>query len=186
MEEIDLILEDTRERMEKSIHFLISELKKIRAGKAMPNMLDGVMIEYYGVPTPLIQVASITTPDSRTLFIRPWEKSIIQDVEKAIISSDLGLNPQNDGENIIINIPPLTEERRLVLVKQIKGEGEKGKISIRSVRKESNEYLKKLSNEGLSEDAIRDGEDEIQKITDIKINRIDEIIKTKETEITTI
>ena len=114
MEEIDLILEDTRERMEKSIHFLISELKKIRAGKAMPNMLDGVMIEYYGVPTPLIQVASITTPDSRTLFIRPWEKSIIQDVEKAIISSDLGLNPQNDGENIIINIPPLTEERRLI------------------------------------------------------------------------
>ena len=186
MEEIDLILEDTRERMEKSIHFLISELKKIRAGKAMPNMLDGVMIEYYGVPTPLIQVASITTPDSRTLFIRPWEKSIIQDVEKAIISSDLGLNPQNDGENIIINIPPLTEERRLILVKQIKGEGEKGKISIRSVRKESNEYLKKLSNEGLSEDAIRDGEDEIQKITDIKINRIDEIIKTKETDITTI
>ena len=186
MEEIDLILEDTRERMEKSIHFLISELKKIRAGKAMPNMLDGVMIEYYGVPTPLIQVASITTPDSRTLFIRPWEKSIIQDVEKAIISSDLGLNPQNDGENIIINIPPLTEERRLILVKQIKGEGEKGKISIRLVRKESNEYLKKLSNEGLSEDAIRDGEDEIQKITDIKINRIDEIIKTKETEITTI
>ena len=145
MEEIDLILEDTRERMEKSIHFLISELKKIRAGKAMPNMLDGVMIEYYGVPTPLIQVASITTPDSRTLFIRPWEKSIIQDVEKAIISSDLGLNPQNDGENIIINIPPLTEERRLILVKQIKGEGEKGKISIRSVRKESNAYLKKLS-----------------------------------------
>ena len=186
MEEIDLILEDTRERMEKSIHFLISELKKIRAGKAMPNMLDGVMIEYYGVPTPLIQVASITTPDSRTLFIRTWEKSIIQDVEKAIISSDLGLNPQNDGENIIINIPPLTEERRLILVKQIKGEGEKGKISIRLVRKESNEYLKKLSNEGLSEDAIRDGEDEIQKITDIKINRIDEIIKTKETEITTI
>ena len=172
MEEIDLILEDTRERMEKSIHFLISELKKIRAGKAMPNMLDGVMIEYYGVPTPLIQVASITTPDSRTLFIRPWE--------------NLGLNPQNDGENIIINIPPLTEERRLILVKQIKGEGEKGKISIRSVRKESNEYLKKLSNEGLSEDAIRDGEGEIQKITDIKINRIDEIIKTKETEITTI
>ena len=180
MEEIDLILEDTRERMEKSIHFLISELKKIRAGKAMPNMLDGVMIEYYGVPTPLIQVASITTPDSRTHFIKPWEKTIIQDVEKAIISSDLELNPQNDGENIIINIPPLTEERRLILVKQIKGEGEKGKISIRSVRKESNEYLKKLSNEGLSEDAIRDGEDEIQKITDIKI------IKTKETEITTI
>tara|TARA_B100001057_G_scaffold36207_1_gene32802 strand:+ start:943 stop:1503 length:561 start_codon:yes stop_codon:yes gene_type:complete len=186
MEEIDLILDDTKERMDKSIQFLISELKKIRAGKAMPSMLDGVMVEYYGTPTPILQVASITTPDSRTIFVKPWEKTIIQDIEKAIIDNDLGLNPQNDGENIIINIPALTEERRLVLVKQIKGEGEKGKISIRSVRKESNELMKKLSNEGLSEDAIKDGESEIQKITDSKISRIDEIIKTKETEITTI
>jgi len=186
MEEIDLILDDTKERMDKSIQFLISELKKIRAGKAMPSMLDGVMVEYYGTPTPILQVASITTPDSRTIFVKPWEKTIIQDIEKAIINNDLGLNPQNDGENIIINIPALTEERRLVLVKQIKGEGEKGKISIRSVRKESNELMKKLSNEGLSEDAIKDGESEIQKITDSKISRIDEIIKTKETEITTI
>ncbi|MEC8679629.1 MAG: ribosome recycling factor [Bacteroidota bacterium] len=186
MEEIDLILEDTKERMDKSIQFLISELKKIRAGKAMPSMLDGVMVEYYGTPTPILQVASITTPDSRTIFVKPWEKTIIQDIEKAIIDNDLGLNPQNDGENIIINIPALTEERRLVLVKQIKGEGEKGKISIRSVRKESNELIKKLSNEGFSEDAIKDGESEIQKITDLKISRIDEIIKSKETEITTI
>ena len=186
MEEIDLILDDTKERMDKSIQFLISELKKIRAGKAMPSMLDGVMVEYYGTPTPILQVASITTPDSRTIFVKPWEKTIIQDIEKAIIDNDLGLNPQNDGENIIINIPALTEERRLVLVKQIKGEGEKGKISIRSVRKESNELMKKLSNEGLSEDAIKDGESEIQKITDSKISRIDEIIKSKETEITTI
>lgn len=186
MEEIDLILEDTKERMDRSIQFLISELKKIRAGKAMPSMLDGVMVEYYGTPTPILQVASITTPDSRTIFVKPWEKTIIQDIEKAIIDNDLGLNPQNDGENIIINIPALTEERRLVLVKQIKGEGEKGKISIRSVRKESNELIKKLSNEGFSEDAIKDGESEIQKITDLKISRIDEIIKSKETEITTI
>ena len=186
MEEIDLILDDTKERMEKSIQFLISELKKIRAGKAMPSMLDGIMVEYYGTPTPILQVASITTPDSRTIFVKPWEKTIIQDIEKAIIDNDLGLNPQNDGENIIINIPALTEERRLVLVKQIKGEGEKGKISIRSVRKESNELMKKLSNEGFSEDAIKDGESEIQKITDSKISRIDEIIKSKETEITTI
>jgi len=186
MEEIDLILDDTKERMDKSIQFLISELKKIRAGKAMPSMLDGIMVEYYGTPTPILQVASITTPDSRTIFVKPWEKTIIQDIEKAIIDNDLGLNPQNDGENIIINIPALTEERRLVLVKQIKGEGEKGKISIRSVRKESNELMKKLSNEGFSEDAIKDGESEIQKITDSKISRIDEIIKSKETEITTI
>ena len=186
MEEIDLILEDTKERMEKSIQFLMSELKKIRAGKAMPSMLDSVMVDYYGSPTPILQVASITTPDSRTLFVKPWEKTIIQDIEKAIVSSDLGLNPQNDGENVIINIPPLTEERRLILVKQIKGEGEKGKISIRSVRKESNEMIKKLSNEGISEDSIKDGENEIQKITDSKINKIEEIIRSKETEITTI
>ena len=144
------------------------------------------MVEYYGAPTPLIQVASITTPDSRTLFIKPWEKTIIQEIEKSIVNSDLGLNPQNDGENVIINIPPLTEERRLVLVKQIKGEGEKGKISIRSVRKESNELIKKLSNDGVSEDAISDGENEIQKITDSKINNVDEVIKSKEVEITTI
>jgi len=181
-----MIIDDTNERMDKSIQFLVSELKKIRAGKAMPSMLDGIMVEYYGAPTPLIQVASITTPDSRTIFIKPWEKTIIQDIEKAITSSDLGLNPQNDGENIIINIPPLTEERRMILVKQIKGEGEKGKISIRSVRKESNELMKKLSNEGVSEDAIKDGENEIQRITDSKINRVDEIIKSKEEEITTI
>ena len=186
MEEIDLILEDTKERMEKSIQFLISELKKNRAGKATPSMLDSVMVDYYGSPTPILQVASITTPDSRTLFVKPWEKTIIQDIEKAIVSSDLGLNPQNDGENVIINIPPLTEERRLILVKQIKGEGEKGKISIRSVRKESNEMIKKLSNEGISEDSIKDGENEIQKITDSKINKIEEIIRSKETEITTI
>ena len=186
MEELDLILDDTNERMDKSIQFFVSELKKIRAGKATPSMLDGVMVEYYGVLTPLLQVASITTPDSRTIFIKPWEKTIIQDIEKAITSSDLGLNPQNDGENIIINIPPLTEERRILLVKQINAEGEKGKISIRSVRKESNELIKKLSSEGVSEDSIKDGENEIQKITDSKINKIDEIIKSKEVELTTI
>ena len=144
MEEIQLILDDTRERMEKSVQFLVSELKKIRAGKASPSMIDGILVDYYGAPTPLVQVASITSPDPRTLFIKPWEKTIIQDIEKAIMNSELGLSPQNDGENIIINIPALTEERRMILAKQIKSEGEKGKISVRSVRKESNEYLKKL------------------------------------------
>ena len=141
MEEIQLILDDTRERMDKSVQFLIDELKKIRAGKASPNMLDGISIEYYGTATPLVQVASITSPDPRTLFIKPWEKTIIQDIEKAIMNSELGLSPQNDGENIIINIPALTEERRMMLAKQIKSEGEKGKISVRSVRKESNEFI---------------------------------------------
>ena len=149
-------------------------------------MLDGILVEYYGTPTPLVQVASITSPDSRTLFIKPWEKTIIPDIEKAIMNSQLGLSPQNEGENIIINIPALTEERRMILAKQIKSEGEKGKISIRSVRKESNEYIKKLSNEGVSEDSIKEGENEVQKITDQKINRIDEIVKNKEEEIKTI
>ena len=186
MEEVSLILEETNERMKKSISFLISELKKVRAGKATPDMLESIKVEYYGTATPLNQVASITTPDSRTLFIKPWEKTIIQDIEKSIQNSDLGLMPQNDGDNVIINIPPLTEERRLNLVKQIKNEGEKGKISIRSIRKESNEYLKKLSKEGVSEDSIRDAEVEIQKITDLKISRINEIIDMKENEITTI
>jgi len=186
MEEIQLILDDTKERMDKSVQFLIAELKKIRAGKASPSMLDGILVEYYGTPTPLVQVASITSPDSRTLFIKPWEKTIIPDIEKAIMNSQLGLSPQNEGENIIINIPALTEERRMILAKQIKSEGEKGKISIRSVRKESNEYIKKLSNEGVSEDSIKEGENEVQKITDQKINRIDEIVKNKEEEIKTI
>lgn len=181
-----MILEDTKERMDKSINFLVSELKKIRAGKASPTMLDGINVGYYGTQTPLVQVASITTPDPRTLYIRPWEKTIIQDIEKVILNSDLGLTPQNDGENIIINVPALTEERRLVLAKQIKAEGEKGKISIRSVRKESNEYLKKLSNEGISEDSVKDGEIEVQKITDQKIKKLEEIIKNKEEEIKTI
>ena len=178
MEEIQLILDDTRGRMDKSVQFLIDELKKIRAGKASPNMLDGISIEYYGAATPLVQIASITSPDPRTLFIKPWEKTIM--------NSELGLSPQNDGENIIINIPALTEERRMILAKQIKSEGEKGKISVRSVRKESNEYLKKLSNEGVSEDTIKDGENEVQKITDQKINKIEEIIIQKEEEIKTI
>ena len=186
MEEIQLILDDTRERMEKSVQFLVSELKKIRAGKASPSMLDGISVDYYGAPTPLVQVASITSPDPRTLFIKPWEKTIIQDIEKAIMNSELGLSPQNDGENIIINIPALTEERRMILAKQIKSEGEKGKISVRSVRKESNEYLKKLSSEGVSEDTIKDWEKEVQKITDQKINKIEEIINKKEEEIKTI
>ena len=186
MEEIELILEETKERMNKSIQFLISELKKIRAGKAMPNMLDGISVDYYGAPTPLIQVASITTPDTRTLFIKPWEKTIIQEIEKAIINSDLGLSPQNDGENVFINIPPLTEERRILLAKQIKSEGEKGKISIRAVRKESNEFIKKLSTEGFSQDLIKDGEGKVQKITDEKINQIDEVVQNKEKEIKTI
>ena len=186
MEEIELVLEDTNERMEKSIQFLTKELTNIRAGKAMPNMLDGVSVDYYGVNTPITQVSSITTPDSRTIFIKPWEKSIIQEIEKAIVDSDLGLNPQNDGENIFINIPPLTEERRLVLVKQIKNEGEKGKISIRSVRKESNEFIKKLTDDGVSEDEIRSGEDQIQKVTDNYIKKIDDLISIKEKELITI
>ncbi|MFY0688808.1 MAG: ribosome recycling factor [Cyclobacteriaceae bacterium] len=184
MEELDFYLDHAREQMDKSIEHTVQAMSKIRAGKAMPNMLDGLMVEYYGNPTPLNQVASVTTPDARTLAIKPWEKGTIPDIEKAIINSDLGLNPQNDGEMVRINIPPLTEERRIQLVKQAKHEAEQGKISLRSVRKETNDQLKKL--EGVSEDLIKDAETEVQSITDNHSKRIDEILAVKEKDIMTI
>ena len=144
MEEVEFVLKHTVETMEKSLARLSKELSKIRAGKAMPNMLDALNVDYYGNPTPINQVASITTPDARTLIIKPWEKSIIGEIEKVIINSDLGLNPQNDGEIVVINIPALTEERRITLVKQAKAAAENGKISIRNVRKENQRTIKKI------------------------------------------
>jgi len=155
MEEIELFLEEAKELMQKAVDHTASELVKIRAGKAMPNLLDGVMVMYYGTPTPLQQVSSVTTPDARTLTIKPFERSLISEIEKAIINSDLGLAPQNNGEIIILTIPALTEERRLQLVKNAKSECETGKISIRSVRKDTNESIRKLQKEGASEDAIK-------------------------------
>ncbi len=186
MEEIQMYLDECREMMNKAIKHLGVELAKIRAGKASPAMVDSVMVEYYGALTPLNQVASVTSPDARTLFIKPWEKSVIPAIEKAIINSDLGLNPQNDGEQIIINIPQLTGERRAALVKQAKHEGEQGKISIRNSRKEINDALKQLQKDGAPEDEIKRAEDKVQAYTDEFTKKVDELLAHKETEITTV
>ncbi|MEQ8715733.1 MAG: ribosome recycling factor [Cyclobacteriaceae bacterium] len=182
-EEIEMFLQEAEELMHKAISHTTAELVKIRAGKAMPNMLDTISVEYYGVMTPLSQVASVTTPDARTLVIKPWEKKMIAEIEKAIINSNLGFNPQNDGDIIRINIPALTEERRLQLVKQVKAEAENGKVSIRNVRKDTNDSLRKLLKDGASEDAIKRAEDEVQKITDNNTASIDELVVKKEADI---
>ncbi|KPQ10010.1 ribosome recycling factor [Algoriphagus sp. NF] len=183
MEEIELYLEEAKELMQKAVDHTAAELVKIRAGKAMPNLLDGVMVPYYGTPTPINQVSSVTTPDARTLSIRPFEKNLISEIEKAIINSDLGLAPQNNGEVVILTIPTLTEERRLALVKQAKHECENGKISIRTVRKDTNDSLKKLQKEGASEDEVKRAEDKVQKFTDQYSAKIDELLVKKEADI---
>ena len=186
MEEVDFFLEHAVETMGKSLARLSQELTKIRAGKAMPNMLDALNVDYYGNSTPVHQVASITTADARTLIIKPWEKAMIGEIEKAIINSDLGLNPQNDGEIVRINIPALTEERRMILVKQAKAAAENGKVSIRNIRKDTNEQLKKLLKEGASEDLIKDAEAKVQKHTDEHVKKIDGIFEVKEKDIMTL
>ena len=149
-------------------------------------MLEGLFVDYYGNSTPINQVAAINTPEARSITVKPWEKNMIPEVEKAIINSDLGLNPQNDGEIIRINVPPLTEERRKNLVKQAKAEAENGKISIRNIRKETNDALKKLLKDGLSEDAIKSAEDEVQSITNAHVSKVDQILAKKEEDIMTI
>ncbi len=186
MEELEIYLEEAKDHMEKSLHHVVTALAKIRAGRAMPNMLDGLMVEYYGNPTPLSQVASINTPDAKTLAIKPWEKNLLGEIEKTIINSDLGLNPQNDGEMIRLNIPPLTEERRRDLVKQTKQEGEHGKVSVRNVRKEANDSLKQLIKEHVSEDEVKRAESKVQDLTDSYIQKIDNLLAKKEEEIMTV
>ncbi|MEQ8240894.1 MAG: ribosome recycling factor [Cyclobacteriaceae bacterium] len=186
MEDIDFYLDHAKEMMDKAVQHASFEFSKIRAGKAAPNMLDGLMVEYYGNPTPMNQVASVTTPDARTISIKPWEKNLISEIEKTIRNSDLGLNPQNDGELIRLNIPPLTGERRQQLVKQAKAEAENGKISIRNVRKDVNDSLKKLQKDGAEEDLVKSAEDEVQKLTDAHTSRIDELLALKEKDIMTI
>lgn len=184
MDELDLYLDEARDLMTKALNHLSSELTKIRAGKANPAMLDGVMVSYYGAMTPLNQVASMTTPDARTIFIKPWEKGIIPEIEKAILNANLGLNPQNDGQQIIINIPMLTEERRKQLVKQVGHECEHSRVSVRNIRKETNEQLKKVK--GVSEDDVKRAEEKVQKLTDEFIGKIDGLMKKKEAEIMTV
>ena len=184
MDELQLYIEEAKELMGKALQHVGHELTKIRAGKANPAMLDGIQVSYYGSISPLNQVSSLTTPDARTIFIKPWEKSLIPEIERAIQNANLGLNPQNDGQQVIINIPMLTEERRRQLVKQVGHECEHGKVSVRNIRKEINEQLKKIK--GVSEDDVKNAEEIVQKLTDDFITRIEALMKKKEGEIMTV
>lgn len=184
MDEIQLYLDEANELMGKALVHVGHELTKIRAGKANPSMLEGVMVSYYGNLTPIQQVASLTTPDARTIFIKPWEKNMIGEIERAIMNANLGLNPQNDGQQVIVNIPMLTEERRRQLVKQVGHECEHGRVSVRNIRKETNEQLKKIK--GASEDDVKNAEEQVQQMTNDSIAKIDALMKKKEAEIMTV
>jgi len=179
-EEIELILEEARDQMQGAITHLEKAFVKIRAGKANPVMLSTVQVDYYGSLTPLSQVANVNTPDARTLSVQPWEKAMLPEIEKAIINSNLGFNPMNNGDLIIISVPPLTEERRRDLVKQAKSESEDAKISVRSARQEANKELKKIE---ISEDVLKDAEADVQELTNSFITKIDDALKLKESEI---
>ncbi len=185
-EELELIIEDAEASMKKAIGFLEAELVKIRAGKANPNMLDGIMVEYYGSPTPINQVANINIMDARTISIQPWEKKTLSLIERAIIAVNIGMNPQNDGINIRLYLPPLTEERRRELVKKSAAEAEQSKVAIRNIRREAIEEVKRLQKEGLSEDLSKDSEKEVQDITDRYIVLVDRILSSKEKEVMSI
>jgi ribosome recycling factor len=185
-EEVQMILDICREKMEHAITHLDKELVHIRAGKASPRMLDSVMVEYYGSMVPVSQVSNINTPDARTIAIQPWEKNMIRPIEKAIINSNLGFNPDNNGEFIRINVPAPTEQRRKDMVKTVNHEGEVAKVSLRSVRKEANDNLKKLLKDGLSEDLESDAEDEVQVMVNDFSKKIDKMLEDKNIEILTI
>ncbi|HSD15480.1 MAG TPA: ribosome recycling factor [Flavobacterium sp.] len=182
-EEIIFILDSTKESMNGSVAHLEKSFLNIRAGKASPQMLGSVFVDYYGSQTPLSQVANVNTPDARTITVTPWEKAMLHPIEKAIMIANLGFNPMNNGENIIISVPPLTEERRKDLVKQAKAEAEDAKVSIRNARKDANTDIKKLEKEGTSEDICKTAEDDVQKLTDSFIKKIEEHLAIKEAEI---
>jgi len=183
MEEIELYLDDAKDTMEGAIKHLIIELGKIRAGKASPQMLDGLQIEYYGSMTPLSNVATINTPDARTIAIRPFEKKTINDIEKAIRNGNLGFAPSNDGEMIRISVPPLNEERRRELAKRAKNEVETAKINIRNIRQDANNALRKLTKEGVAEDLVKVSEDRVQQLTNSYVSKVEQILTAKEKEI---
>ncbi|NAS10392.1 ribosome recycling factor [Poritiphilus flavus] len=179
-EEVKFILEATEESMNGAITHLEKAFVKIRAGKASPSMLSTVMIDYYGSQTPLSQVSNINTPDARTISVQPWEKSLIQEIETAIMNANLGFNPMNNGEMVIINVPPLTEERRIQLVKQAKSEAEDAKISVRNARQEANKELKDLD---ISEDRHKNAEIDVQELTDTYTKKVEALLTVKEAEI---
>lgn len=185
-EELELIIDDAEASMKKAMGFLEAELVKIRAGKANPNMLDGIMVEYYGSPTPISQVANINIMDARTISIQPWEKKTLQLIERAIIAANIGMNPQNDGQNIRLFLPPLTEDRRRELVKKSAAEAEQAKVAIRNIRREAIEDIKRLEKEGLSEDIAKDSEKEVQDITDKYIALVEKHLAAKEKDVMSI
>ncbi len=186
MQEVKPIITDAEESMEATILFLDEALAHIRAGKANIRILDGVKVEYYGSHVPISNVATVTTPDAKTITVQPWEKGMIGPIEKAILNSDVGITPMNNGEVIRLAIPPLTEERRKQLAKQVRHEGEEAKISVRNARREAIDHLKKLVKEGLPEDMEKDSEAEVQKVHDKYIKKIDDMLAAKEKEIMTV
>lgn len=186
MDKIKEIGKKAETKMQSSIEFLDETLAHIRAGKANPRILDGIKLDYYGTLTPLSGVAAINTPDARTIVVQPWEKQMLKDIEKAIMDSDVGITPDNNGEIIRLNIPPLTEERRKQLVKQAKQEAEEAKISVRNARRDAIDSIKKSVKEGVAEDVAKDAENEMQKLHDRYIKKIDEVFAAKEKEILTI
>lgn len=177
------VFDQLKSAMDKAIDHAATEFSKIRAGKAHPSMLDAVKVEYYGSLVPLSQVANINTPDAKTIAIQPWEKTMLQAIEKGIIISNLGFNPSNDGSMIRVILPPLTEERRKEIVKKVKGEAENAKITVRNLRKDANEAIKRLQKEGLPEDEAKLGETNVQKTTDTYIKKIDDLTAAKEAEV---
>ena len=181
-----MIYDEFKNSNSRSISHLDSELTKIRAGKATPSMLSSVMVDYYGSPTPIQQVANITTMDARTITVQPWEKTMLNEIAKGIINSNLGFAPQNNGEVLIISVPPLTEERRRDLVKRAKAEAEHAKVAIRNNRKDALDMVKDLKSDGLSEDMSKDAETEIQNITNGFVKKVDELVELKEKDIMTI
>lgn len=181
------MLTQYEDKMQKALDNLENEYSTIRAGRANPNLLNKIKVEYYGVPTPMQQLANITVPEARTLMISPWEPSLLKAIEKAIINSDLGLTPNNDGKNVILNFPELTEERRKELVKDIRKKGENAKVAVRNIRRDANDAMKRLNKSGdISEDELKLNEDKIQKLTDKYVDKIDKTIEAKSKEIMTV
>jgi ribosome recycling factor len=185
-DDVQIYLDEAKESMEKALIHLNNELIKLRAGKANPNMLDGITVDYYGTHTPLAQIANINTPDAKSIIIQPWEKKIIGDIEKAILAANIGITPMNNGEVVRLNLPPLTEERRKQLVKAVKHEGENAKVSIRTARREIIEELKKMQKDGLPEDAAKNAEEKVEKLTETYYKKVDDQLSKKEAEIMTV
>lgn len=185
-EDVELIIEEARDRMQKALEHLEHELARLRAGRATPVLLDGITVDYYGVNSPLSQVSNINTPDPKTILIQPWEKTMLGTIEKAIMAANIGLTPINNGEVIRINIPPLTEERRHQLVKQVRNEGETAKISVRNTRKWANDELKQLLKDGLPEDIEKDAVETVQEMTNEFNSKVDKVMTLKEKDVMTV